>query len=1335
MFCHFLEVTEMRFTPVRPAATTRSSRRVPRPSARFLPRLEALETRELLAGSISGTVFSDLNRNLVQDPGEPGLVGAGVYLDLNQDGMRDRTASTVGSTAAQFLAGDHSVNQATLSFNLPQGALVTNVAVQLKVTINDQSQIGPPPTFGYDFVTLSHQSNGTDTSLELARGMSGNLDLTFDDSAPHLQSLQPPQQPDYALPADGSNTWTGTYNTRSAASGPGLLAFNGNEAGGVWTLNIQLGADATLDNWSLTVAYQEPERTTDTNGAYSFSNLAAGTYTVLPDLTPPAGRPSWQQLNSAATQSVAVADGQNATANLAVRVPVLAGQVTLNGKPAGAGIPVYLDLNGDGQYQAGEPQATTGGNGYYAFQDFTAAHLNTSYHVRIDTAAVWGPLASATFPAVSLSNDNPAANIPVAVPIVSGSMTTGGRPALAGFPVYIDLNGDGKFEPGEPLTATGLDGNYAFTAAQLKTGRPGTFTVLTDPGWNWRQSGASPQVTLPAGGTGLNFTLVNNAPPTQTADNYTSTTFDITPAQQYMMERTNLVRRDPHGVLLGSDYIDSDIFQQRIATYPQQNVLADWTAAVNGYPDTLQPLAWDPNLMTAANEQSEQSRDLAFRRLTLIPQYVPSVDMAGNPVSFEGFQNELQSQNGDLTAFFIKYFGGTPTTIAQPGNDADAGLYTQVASFSVPGLPGLAAFHGYGTSEQAAVNNYYGRYSAYVHALSDPTGIAHWIPQSRYGDAFTYREANTGATGKGEDGGVGSLVDSDRGYIIDPASALVPLGSADPAYANLIGTFHGFPYIDPLTRTMGLGSEPATQFFLTGPNGVPRSQGFYDPKGGVVYNFGVYGNHPDDRAFVVGVVYTQGFANSVPANPQFSYLDSHSTPVAGASVQLTASYFDDNTFSWVPFDVQSTTTWSGGGYQFQVQPAPLDQPFIRCDVVLNGDPSTLQTSYIFTDPNTGSPLNAKVDFPSAVVFTPPPPPNPYEALPQSITFASLADRTYGDAPFTLSASASSFLPVGFHVLSGPAQLSGNTLTITGAGTVVVEATQAGDSTYAPADPVDQSFTVNPASLTLVVQNQTKVYGAALPGLSGTLTGLVNGDVITPVYRTTATVSSNVIAGGYRITARLNDPNGRLANYVVTNVPGTLTVTKAHLTVTANDLTLSLHQPIPALTATLSGFVLGQTLATSGVSGAAALSTTATAASAVGTYPINVALGSLAAQNYDFTPFKAGTLSITYVIGDPHNVGNANSTIPIKITLLDYYGVNVSSAAIGVHARWVTTEADPSTQLPLGSAGNSQANNDFRYTGGTYLFNLKNNGRPAGKYRLYFSVDRDPLMHYVAFELR
>jgi uncharacterized repeat protein (TIGR02059 family) len=80
--------------------------------------------------------------------------------------------------------------------------------------------------------------------------------------------------------------------------------------------------------------------------------------------------------------------------------------------------------------------------------------------------------------------------------------------------------------------------------------------------------------------------------------------------------------------------------------------------------------------------------------------------------------------------------------------------------------------------------------------------------------------------------------------------------------------------------------------------------------------------------------------------------------------------------------------------------------------------------------------------------------------PQTITFATLGAKVFGqDPPFNLSATASSGLTPGFTVVSGPASVSGTTLTLTGIGTVTVRASQPGDAVFAAASDVDRAFAV------------------------------------------------------------------------------------------------------------------------------------------------------------------------------------------------------------------------------------------------------------------------------------
>ena len=97
--------------------------------------------------------------------------------------------------------------------------------------------------------------------------------------------------------------------------------------------------------------------------------------------------------------------------------------------------------------------------------------------------------------------------------------------------------------------------------------------------------------------------------------------------------------------------------------------------------------------------------------------------------------------------------------------------------------------------------------------------------------------------------------------------------------------------------------------------------------------------------------------------------------------------------------------------------------------------------------------------------------------------------TYGAAPITLGATASSGLAVTYTV-TGPATQSAERLTFTGAGTVNVIASQAGNATYSAAAPVTVSIAVAPAPLTVTANNSTITIGQPLPAFSATLSGFV-----------------------------------------------------------------------------------------------------------------------------------------------------------------------------------------------------------------------------------------------------
>jgi hypothetical protein len=99
---------------------------------------------------------------------------------------------------------------------------------------------------------------------------------------------------------------------------------------------------------------------------------------------------------------------------------------------------------------------------------------------------------------------------------------------------------------------------------------------------------------------------------------------------------------------------------------------------------------------------------------------------------------------------------------------------------------------------------------------------------------------------------------------------------------------------------------------------------------------------------------------------------------------------------------------------------------------------------------------------------------------QTITFGALSNRAFGSAPFTASATASSGLAVTFaSTTSAFCTVSGATVTLVAAGTCTIQATQAGNTTYAAATPVNQSFQVTQESQTITFGALSKrTFGAA-----------------------------------------------------------------------------------------------------------------------------------------------------------------------------------------------------------------------------------------------------------------
>lgn len=178
--------------------------------------------------------------------------------------------------------------------------------------------------------------------------------------------------------------------------------------------------------------------------------------------------------------------------------------------------------------------------------------------------------------------------------------------------------------------------------------------------------------------------------------------------------------------------------------------------------------------------------------------------------------------------------------------------------------------------------------------------------------------------------------------------------------------------------------------------------------------------------------------------------------------------------------------------------------------------------------------------------------------------------------------------------------------------------------------IDGIVTVKPATVKVTPVPLTQPYGSPVPtAFEVTHSGFVNQETLetsgisgSPQCATTAITSSAV--GKYPVTCA----QGTLAatNYRFAFPTGRLTVGKATLTITADDQARAHGVPNPPLTATVTGFQLGETNTAPHVTGAPKCTTAAKATSVPGDYAITCSKGTLASANYAFT-YVAGVLKV------------------------------------------------------------------------------------------------------------
>jgi filamentous hemagglutinin family protein len=218
---------------------------------------------------------------------------------------------------------------------------------------------------------------------------------------------------------------------------------------------------------------------------------------------------------------------------------------------------------------------------------------------------------------------------------------------------------------------------------------------------------------------------------------------------------------------------------------------------------------------------------------------------------------------------------------------------------------------------------------------------------------------------------------------------------------------------------------------------------------------------------------------------------------------------------------------------------------------------------------------------------------------------------------------------------------------------IAQGTLSSTAGYALAFASPGVLTVNPAALTITANDQTMTYGGTLPTLTASYLGFVNGDsaaslTTTPTLSSATSASAN--AGTY--TNNLTANGAADSNYTISYLPGTLTIGKAALTITANPAvkTYDGQNYVGGNGVVYSGFVNGQNAAALG--GSLSYGGTAQGAVDVGSYSLTTS--GLSSNNYaiSYTPstltVAARPLSVT---ADPQSrvYGDANPDLTYTIS--------------------------------------------------------------------------------------
>lgn len=413
-------------------------------------------------GTVSGTVFDDVDQSGSRGTGEAGLSGWRIFADLDDDGTLDAgEPSTLTSTTGSY------------SLQVPTTAAPVRT-VSLRA-IGAAGWAALSPTNGLRAgvsVTGGGQTSGQDFGFRLTGAL-----------------------------VTGS-VWNDLNG--NGVREPGDAALSGR------TVYVDLDGDSTLDS-------NEPRATSGFDGTYQMIINEPGNYTVR-QLVPTYWMPTSPtggylvNIDSPGSRLTGRDFGSRSTvANVSGTVfdDLDADGVRDAGESGVAGVRIYSDSNGDGAFTAGEPNVISSSSGSF-FLSIPNLGNATTVRIRQDAIAGWTVTAPANgINQLQLSGGQTVSGITfgnrLTGAIVSGAVWNdldgdgvrdAGDGGLSGRTVFVDANDNATLDAGEARAVTMSDGTYQL----MVTGEGRTrIRTLLPAGW---------QQTLPvAGAATLDVTL------------------------------------------------------------------------------------------------------------------------------------------------------------------------------------------------------------------------------------------------------------------------------------------------------------------------------------------------------------------------------------------------------------------------------------------------------------------------------------------------------------------------------------------------------------------------------------------------------------------------------------------------------------------------------------------------------------------------------------------------------------------------------------------------------------------------------------------------------------